>query len=346
MCLLPTVTLAKLIGELDSVRIHAKIARRPWARLWYLLRGFDNGRGLLEVAAGEIEALLGCGTSTIWEWLRDGKRAGAFRQYRFKRGTWRFVLGGLASVCQRGGLNDWGATIALPILEAVEQMRVLATTATTELLQRQSRAAARAALTGAEKKLYPLPTAEQILELAGKSSEKPDRGQIPFLLWVGSRRIWVSKGFVPFGAGQESIAQSLSISARSVRRHQVAADLLKRQVCQSKSEYREIVRALAWEADNFQASAEVWYSAPDLASGRIMLAEPSGYTRSAQRPTLPVATSRFFEYGGQSWIARCNLYQTNLELIPMCWARKRLGKLIRSSAVRGKRDEGRDDKNS
>ena len=59
------------------------------------------------------------------------------------------------------------------------------------------------------------------------SSQKPAKGQVPFLLWVGNKRAFVSKGFVPIGASQTSIA-SLLVGLRQKVRLKRAESLIYR----------------------------------------------------------------------------------------------------------------------
>ena len=101
-----------------TVRIHSRIARNPWARLWYLCRGLDkDGSGWIELPLCVVAAFLNCDEKTVYRYLRDGKQAWAFRKYRVKKGMLRVYLGSLFKVCWKLNLRKWGVVGEVPLSE-------------------------------------------------------------------------------------------------------------------------------------------------------------------------------------------------------------------------------------
>lgn len=316
--ILTRATLARIILQPFVVRVHVGIARYPWARLWYLARGFDpSGRGIVDLPADIICQLLAVSKPTLYEWLRDGKNAGAFRDYKFKGNCLHIWLGGLPKVCATLGLESWGATATVSLLD-VKQLRALATGIATAELQKKSHYAARRSLKHRERSFFTPPTADAILAEGERSSQKPAKGQVPFLLWVGASKVFVSKGFVPFGASQAAIAVEVGICDRTVRRHQRQLDLERRQLVQAKHAYKLVSVGIEWDSDECFAEPDIWYQGTGDA---IRLFEPNGISSSSRPGGHPISRQRFFNYRGKTWIYRCNLYSINFSFNSMKAAR-------------------------
>ena len=100
-----------------NLKIHGKIARKTWARLWYLLRAIDKeGSGRVKILVPEMMILLGISRSTFYRWLKVGKTAGAFRGYRrINEHTEEIVLGSKTVVCEKMGITDWESTTEIPL---------------------------------------------------------------------------------------------------------------------------------------------------------------------------------------------------------------------------------------
>lgn len=311
------------------VRIHVAIARYPWARVWYLARGLDQaGQGIIDLPVDFICALLGVSESTLYEWLRDGRSAGAFRQYKFKQNRLRLVLGGLFKVCKSLGLDSWGATATVALLEIIQQgqLRAIATGIATADLQEKSHFAARRSLKERERPLAP-PSVDAILAEGERSSQKPAKGQVPFLLWVGAKRVFVSKGFVPFGASQAAIAIEIGVCDRTVRRHQRLLGLERRQLVQAKHAYKLIEAGIQWEADSCYAEPGIWYEG---IGDSIRLFEPNGISTATRPGGHRVCRERFFSYRGKTWIYRTNLYLTHYTFNSMRASRKAYKNLMQN----------------
>lgn len=329
--ILARTTIAQIILKPFTVRVHSAIARYRWARLWYLCRALDpTGCGIVDLPT-DICQLLAIGKSTLYEWLRDGKQAGAFRNYQLRGNRLRIYLGGLIKVCARLGLSTWGVVATVPLLE-INQLRAIATVATTADLQSKSHFAARRSLSNKhERQFFTPPTPDQILEQANRSSEKPARGQIPFLLWVGSRVAFVGKAFVPFGASQKAIGLELGISERTVRRHQEQLGIERRQIAQAKHAYQSIAIGLDHEVDR-------WVSEPDIYWQRIgegvHLHEPNGVSSARREGGHRLHRNRFFTRWGKTWLLRCNVYALDTQLNSMRTARRRFKQYVDRSNTR------------
>lgn len=320
--------IAQIILKPFTVRVQTGIARQPWARLWYLTRAFDpTGRGLVNLPADTICQLLAVSRPTLYEWLREGKRVGAFRQYKFKNNCLRIILGSLIKVCASLGLPSWGAVATVPLLEVNHQLRAIATGIATADLQNKSHFTARRSLTNRERQFFSPPTADQILAEAKRSSEKPARGQVPFLLWVGDHVAWVSKAFVPFGASQRSIGAELGINERTVRRHQQQLGLERRQIAQAKHAYQSIAIGLEHESDRWVAEPNLhWQRVGD---DEVHLYEPNGISSSRREEGHRIKRQRLFTRWGKTWLLRCNIYGvSHIHLNSMQVARLRLRRYL------------------
>lgn len=329
--------IAAIILQPFTVRIHAGIAREPWARLWYLARAFDpSGRGIVDLPVDIIYQLLTISKPTLYEWLRDGEKAGAFRLRRIRKNRCHIWLGSLHKLCKSLNLRSWGAVATVSLLEVNNQLRAVATGITTADLQDKSHFAARRSLKQREKQFYTPPSADAILAEGKRSSQKPAKGQVPFLLHVGQRRAFVSKGFVPFGASQQAIGQELKISEWTVRRHQRQLGLERRQLVQSKHAYQLIQAGIEWEADRCFAEPDLWF---EQAGDHIQLYEPNGISSARRQGGHRLMPQRLFRYAGKIWLYRCNIYGvSHIRLTSMKASRHRLAQLIeKDEGAGGKR---------
>ena len=266
------------------VRTHGQLMRLPWARLWYCLRAIDiPGSGLIKVVSfSQIKRLIGCAGSTLYQWLREAKEVGAIYEYKRKGDRLRIRLGGLFNVCRTLGLENWGATAVLPLGQVLTQCRQLATAIVTQQLQGQSRYAAHKSLNQAEKKVFTVPSALDVIQAGKNASHEPARGatKIPYLLHVGEKRAFVSKGFIPFGVSQGAVASELAISDRSVRRHLSDLEVTSRQLVQAKDAYRYIKAGIQLDYDYCLGEPGIYYKQGD---SEIILHEPNGLTNSKRR---------------------------------------------------------------
>jgi predicted transcriptional regulator len=315
-----------ILAQINLVRVHASLisatngangSKTSWISLWYLLRALDfNGRGELKISLDAIADILGASESTIYQWLREGRRNGAFRYYKKMRdgGEMRIFLGSLKKLALKLDLDNWGATAEVPLL-ALQHLRPLATLIATQALQEKSIFAAKRTMTPQEWNFYKIPALKEILLEPEKSSHTGD-GAIPFLVHVGAKRLFVGRGFVPVGTKQETIAEAIGRCDRTVRRHQKILGVPKRQICQSKPTYLAARIGLNWQQKNFYGGdPDTCYTM--LSEEDLILYEKNGLTKAQREGGHPVTRSRFFSYWGQTWLYRCNFYGANQSLTTM-----------------------------
>lgn len=330
---------ANLILECFTVRIHSNLARYPWARLWYLLRAFDGhrGSGRAELPPEMCAELLGVSTATIYRWLQEGKKAGAFRFYQVRKGYLKVYLGSLFKVCWNLNLRNWGEVGVCYLWEVNAHIRAITTAIAGQALQNRSRYAANRNLKKDYREHFGAPHPNELLGVEGPSSLKSPEGEVPFVLHRSEKRVFVSKGFTHYGARQTSIADALGISDRTVRRHQAALDLKKLQICQAKGEYARV--SLAWdlEFNEFmsQEGTQIGYKrSSNVASVYFSDGIPT-YAKE-QTPNAYICPEeefgrRFFKIGDKVFIARCNVYAERFTLTTMRaakrWWNARLKKL-------------------
>ncbi|AFZ22380.1 hypothetical protein [Allocoleopsis franciscana] len=333
---LPYLSLSADILSRFTVRIHSRIVEkgRPWVRLWYFCRAFDqDGSGYLRLPILTISQLLEAAPSSIYQWLREGKAAGAFRWWKCQRGKLRVALGGLFAVC-RDLISDsdsgkqrhapWGtpSEVGLHEILTLQKLRAAATVATTQRLQQLSRFAAWRKLPGPARKIYKLPQPDAFFpsEEAQRLSDNHAKGSIRCVIHIGKRRVWTSRGFIPFGVSQQTIANERGIADRTVRRHLALMNVDRRQVVQSKSEYKLAADCLHHDGGAVEPSEDV--NLRSSVDGSYYLSEKGlgGYnTIKVGEVGFHRISSRFFTYGAKPkvWLYRCNIYQPRAKLCTM-----------------------------
>jgi hypothetical protein len=322
-----------------SVRIHAGLCYRPWSKLWYFARAIDiDGAGWVELSLSEICAFFDVASSTVYEWLRDGRAEQAFRAYSRKGDRLKLWLGSLAKVALYSGVGqDWGAVAEVP-LSALREIKAHAAAATTQRLQEQSRYAARRSLKKRERQFWRLPEAKDLIKETKKSSDRPAQGEIPFYLWGGDRLIFVSRGFIPFGCSQEGVAKEINRSSRSVRRYLDHLGVESRQIVQHKSAYTLIDASCGYgntlgkyaEQDiSYELASDSWC----LPEDEILLFEKNGRTSAGREGGHIVQKRRFFHAFNKTWLRRTNIYDLHYCLRTATRARKRYKSLMDKSAA-------------
>ncbi len=350
-----------LLSPFDlKFRLHTWLSREPWAKLWYCLRALDqSGKGYYQIPIELLEALTGGDEKTIYRWLKDGRSAGAFRRYKVRGGILYIWLGGLYAVCQKMNLKHWGAVAVVNLLD-LGSIRQLTTATATQRLQQRSHYAANSNLKKKYRKLYGAPHANELLENIGQSSLKSAAGQVPFVLHISKKRVFVSKNFVAFGTSQRAISIDLGIHPKTVQRHQDAMGIVKRQLCQAKYEYSQIKQGLDNEASELRS---LWdaegretkyfgYSGNEettfFMDGVTMGAKKSGAANSWNMPAgeLPrrlFAISNGKGKGKRYFLAKCNIYREEMTLTAMSASRKafrqRLAKLAQGNVTAVENDE-------
>lgn len=334
-----------LLPSEKEVRIHGNLIWRSgaWIRLWYFLRGLDSkGRGRVDVPVCLIESFLQTHSSTIYEWLRDGRKLGGFQRYIIRKGMLRVYLTGLCNLCWSLDIEDIGAVsvVKLEDICTLRQIKREAVKASADRGQYASIHQQRLQLSEAERKYYKPVFPEQIFqEIDRGSSAKPDRGTIACLLWKGPKKLFVSAGFLPFGKSQDSLAWDLGVSVDTVQRHLRGTE--SRQVVQTKSAYRtvgELFEHCQADVPRREIRPRTFFQINSEGLG--FLEEPSG--QSSVGTSTVVRRERVFKYGGRYWMCRCNIYRPTSKFTSMArrrdnlqwrfklWkeARNRLAKLI------------------
>lgn len=327
------------------MRIHSRIVEkgRAWCRLWYLLRGLDRrSSGFIVLPGADVTQLLAASLPSIYQWLREGKAAGAFRRWKIQRGVLRVALGGLFAVCKRLGLEPdqkkrpgiapWGVVskIALTSVQSLQILRAAATAATTQRLQQLSRFSAWRNLPAQARKTIRLPQPDDFfqdgIQQQRQFSDDSASGNLPrCCIHIGKHRAWVSKGFTPFGTSQHAIAQERKICDRTVQRHLNLMGIDRRQIVQSKAEYKLAASAVSHDAgavemaDNFAlyARGDDYYLSESGLGGT--------HIHKVATVNFSAIHSRFFTYGKKPkiWLYRCNIYKPSLKLCTMSAARAR-----------------------
>lgn len=327
---------AKLLTEVFTVRIHSRIARNPWARLWYLCRGIDKeGSGNIAIAISVATTMLDCSEKTIYRWLQKGKRVGAFRRYRVKNGTLHVYLGSLFKVCVYLNIKNWGVVSQCPLSEVNAHIRAITTGIVTQQLQQASRYAANMTLKPSYRKQFGTPHPNELLESDKQSSHKSAEGQLPYVLYKSEKRLFVSRNFLCFGTSQDAVSQELYLKPCTIQRHLNILGLERRQLCQKKGEYTHIKLALDNEADEFHAldtQGSGQYTLSFKQSGDItQFNDGVVYGQKGKKPNVYQTNSdtfgsRFFTTGKKyktTWLAKCNIYHEQYELTTMRAARRK-----------------------
>lgn len=328
---------ANLLTEVFTVRIHSRIARNPWARLWYLLRGIDkDGSGNVAIAISAATTMLDCSEKTIYRWLQQGKRVGAFRKYRVKNGMLHVYLGGLFKVCWKLNLKQWGVVSECPLSEVNSHIRALTTGIVTQKLQEKSRYAVNKRLSKNYRKQFETPHANELLKIDKQPSLKSAVGKIPYLIHKSSKRLFVSRNFICYGTNQDSISTELLIHVSTVQRHHNALNLERRQLCQKKGEYSQIKLALDNDADEFyaidpQGSGEYTQISYKDFGDTVKFSDGVTMGQKKKIPNVHQTNSeafqrRFFTTGKKyktTWLAKCNIYREDFELTTMRAARRK-----------------------
>lgn len=333
----------QIILQTYTVRIHSRIARKPWARLWYLCRGIDkNGSGHVEIPLQAVESFLDCDEKTIYRWLQNGKRVGAFHRYRVKRGMLLIYLGSFFKVCYKLNLRRWGTVAIVPLSEVNAHIRKLTTGIVTQQLQQKSRYAADKKLKPEHRKFFGTPHPNSLFEKkVRQSSLKTAEGEVPCVLHISEKRIFVSKNFTVFGTSQTTIASEFDIHPVTVQRHQKTLGIEHRQLCQSKGEYNYLKLALKNESLDFSAIdpqgtgkyTDVGYKVVDHSNAIFSDGIPLGAkkkTPNSYVTSVDGLQRRIFTTGSNDplkrkriWLAKCNIYKETFTLTTMRYAKRK-----------------------
>jgi transposase len=207
------------------------------APFWAYIRAQAQGTGKAEFTIQEAAFTFAKSEKTIKRWLTIGRKYGLFRYYKTRKGVVIVYHTSLFKVCQLLNVNNWGATAEVH-LDELKHAKVLATEIQAEQMQRSSRYAAKQ-----------------------KAREEGYRGEIAkpenlitssaistgaLVKHISERYIYVSEDFKLYGTSQKGIGKALGRSERTIRRRlsnrirqkKCLPPVLKRQLCQTKPEYK------------------------------------------------------------------------------------------------------------
>lgn len=318
-----------------GIRVHSALMRYKWARLWYFCRDRDRaGRGMVILSWQEIKTELRCADSTIYDWLRVGFCAGAFRYYHREGDRLTVYFGGLHKVCKKLGLKSWGTTATVLPDELWSNCRLFATTVTIQGLQQQSHYAARRCL---KDKTYKVLTANEVVsEVTAPCPEPGWRAtSVPYAIASEGGKLFVSKGYIYHGVTQETIAGELAISDRTVRDHLAKTGVVRVQQVKHCAAYSEIVMAMEWGAAQWTARDG---TSIQRAGDHYLLFERNGWDSSSRKEGHRVTLKHFFKYKGKTWRLLPNLYFIRHDLTSAKYSRRRYKKLIAKKRTKPPQD--------
>ena len=341
--LLVKLKIAEILTEVYSVRIHERIARHPWARLWYECRGVDkDGSGHVPIHMTWLQESLECSDKTIYRWLQQGKRKGAFHSYQVRNGVLEVYLGSLFRVCEKLNWRNWGAVGVCKLSAVNARIRAITTGIVTQQHQQKSRYAADQKLKPQHRKHYGTVPPNSLLKNVRQSSLKPHVGEVPCVLHISERRMFVSKNFTVYGASQATIGEELGIRPITVQRHHAQLGTPRRQLCQKKGEYTHVKKALEHESDDFQAldphgSGKYTEVGFKITGDKALFSDGIPLGAKKQTPNRYVTPAdglqqRFFTTGTKrktTWLAKCNVYSEEFTLTTMRAARRKFKSLLK-----------------
>lgn len=209
-------------------------------RVWYLARAIDQqGRGAVEIDIAEAAQAFNCSEYTVKRQLRELRALGCVRRVNWiRRGVAQVWYSSIFVVCRKLKLEKLGYAAEVSISD-LRKYRQTTRIVQAEGFQSASRFAARKALQKAKirRKVY---RAEDLISTSQKSRGVKHRSQ---------RCIFVGPDFVPFGASQQAIADSLGRSTRTIRRSLSGVE--KRRLMQHSPQSQQIAHDLFqdWDAE-------------------------------------------------------------------------------------------------
>jgi hypothetical protein len=267
--------------------------------------------------------------STIYRWLREGRELGIFRRYWWAGNTLKIILGGLFKICKVSNIKSWGTAAFVSLGELLEKgRRAIACAITTQDLQQRSHYAATRQLNKLDRQTCSVPTVDQLLD-DSQTSPQFTRGRIRGVIGTGDSRIFVNQRFIPFGVSQQTVCDTLNseptscgVSRWTLRRHLDHLGVVKRQLVQTKPEYREI-RANLSNPLSTSYTCKLNKNISYRARSDLRLYEPNGCSSSQREGGHVLSETKLQRkpYFGTFWMHRCNLYRLDHELTSMKYSR-------------------------
>lgn len=185
-----------------KIVIHAPLCRTPWGKLYYFCRSLDSsGSGQVLCDRGELLTFFNIDNSTLYRWLRQGRKDGAFRHYSRSKEQFLIYLGSKNVITFNLGLANWGAATTITrsdlgqpnFLDQVTAQQVY-------WLQRRSRTAA-------------------VRRARADRVRNPNLAKIDLSRATDKPTLQFFRNKIPHGTSQTGVAKTLQISDRTVRRH-------------------------------------------------------------------------------------------------------------------------------
>ena len=232
----------QLTGAIQ-VRIHANLRYKlgAWIELWYQLRAIDiDGSGKFELRFKDLCRLLKKRGSTVYQLLREGRAQGGLRKYSVSRGVVKGYLSSLINVCLANDLDSWGAVSHCPAKDLKDELKLTTIATITAFEQSKARYTFGRSFKNHQRRgafLFSVDNA--IRSDISFSSQKPVDGARELMLGIDDRYLYGTKSLLVFGTTQNTIADSLGVSTRTVQRYQ--QDIDHRQVAITRPEYKTAI---------------------------------------------------------------------------------------------------------
>jgi hypothetical protein len=185
-----------------KIVIHAPLCRTPWGKLYYFCRSLDpSGSGQVLCERGQLLTFFNIDNSTLYRWLRQGRKDGAFRHYSRSKEQFLIYLGSKNVITFNLGLANWGAATAI-VRSDLAQPNFLdqVTAQQTYWLQRRSRTAA-------------------VRRVRADRIRNPNLAKIDLSRATDKPTLQFFRNKIPHGTSQTGVGKTLQISDRTVRRH-------------------------------------------------------------------------------------------------------------------------------
>lgn len=206
-------------------------------RCWYLARAIDHqGRGAAELDVSQAAQVFNCSEYTIKRQLRELVSLGCLRRVNWlRRGVAQVWYSSILVVARRFKLEKLGYAAEV-LVSDLRKYREASRIVQAEGFQSASRFAARKAQKGRiRRKVY---RAEDLICTSQKSRGVKHRSQ---------RCIFVGPDFVPFGASQQAIAQSLGRCTRTIRRSLSGVEKRRLMQCSPQNQLDAQISSQDWE---------------------------------------------------------------------------------------------------
>lgn len=287
------------IGLNSNCRLQSLLNRTQCAKLWRFCHN-NTKSGIVTLLIPEILELFNISRSTLYKWLKKGRELGMFKFYKkISKFELYIVLGSKKAVCKKLGLTNWGAVVEKPLKTVLNkkenQLRQQTTLHHTQWLEMKSKYAANAAspkgTTAGNKRYNPYipkfstgkPTKKAVgkpvlknpsgattkatppnMQPTRRETRRPnekDQGLPPIKL----KKTAFARNKTPIGSSQQTIAEQLGVSVRTVTRHL------------AKTESVQVMYKITNPDEIRQAKAEIYLSIEEGKTPRYFVREGEVY---------------------------------------------------------------------